>query len=75
MLNLERLLSPDADELPDCVCGSEMILRAVADGPSRETQLRTYACESCGRELRVLAWSKNTEEPGTIEKPRPISGC
>jgi hypothetical protein len=53
----ERLLSPEATELPPCRCGKEMQragseLKNTAD----DVEIRVYKCSSCGHELRLTVW-------------------
>ena len=57
MSSLERVLAPGSEDLPDCICGREMILvrREKADD-QKNVETRTYHCTPCGRELRLMVW-------------------
>ena len=55
---IERLLSPDSTELPDCRCGTEMALMpSEASRVAVDVQIRVYKCPACGHELRLTVWA------------------
>lgn len=61
MSSIERVLVPGSRELPDCRCGSEMMLLTCGrsdDRPQAET--RIYTCTQCQRELRLMVWLEPT---------------
>jgi hypothetical protein len=58
MSKLERLIAPDAFEMPDCSCGAEMVLACTQASPSgAETRIRSYQCPNCSREFRLTVWN------------------
>lgn len=58
MSNIEDLLLPGSTELPQCRCGSDMILKYTAPTRSRDAEIRVYHCPQCEHELRLTVWAE-----------------
>jgi len=56
MAKLERVLEPDSNETPTCMCGEEMHLARVQPQPiSADAETREFHCH-CGHVLRLAVW-------------------
>ena len=55
MSKLERVLAPNSIDMPDCRCGTEMLLMRTTEN-SPDTEVRVYECPSCRHMLTLMAW-------------------
>jgi len=53
MSKLARVLVPGSTEVPNCRCGTEMHLIAVAPVQGGESEVRIFRCRACSHELRL----------------------
>jgi hypothetical protein len=62
--------SSDRRLIPTCTCGKEMSLSVPKLAPSKDaTHVRTYCCEDCGREMRIVIWGTDVNEAYTPHVP------
>ena len=56
MSKLERVLEPNSEETPTCMCGEDMNLAKVQPQPiSDDAETREFHCY-CGHVLRLAVW-------------------
>jgi hypothetical protein len=56
MSKLDRVLVPGSTEVPNCRCGTEMLLIAVVPVEGGESEVRIFRCRPCSHELRLTIW-------------------
>jgi hypothetical protein len=57
MIDAERFLEPDCDELPVCRCGKEMYIASTRSSPKMaDVDIRIYNCATCEHEMHLAIW-------------------
>jgi len=59
MRAIESLLVPGSTDLPECMCGAEMLLFETK--PRVDTEVRVFRCGTCHHEFQLMVW-------GALEK-------